>query len=162
LNGLSWHWLERQAAENNPAFKQLIPYVVVQHTDGSQTACYRRSGNEKRLHAFWSIGIGGHVNPVDGAGTGTGLQATIAGGLQRELAEELGPDLPQPQAIGLINEERTGVGTVHPGLVYALRIRPDQPLVPCPELADFHWRPTPQLDQLKLELWSSLALGLVG
>ena len=58
-------YLERPAAEEDPSHKQLIPYVVVR--DGERVFLMERSdaGGDRRLHGKASIGVGGHLNPVD-------------------------------------------------------------------------------------------------
>jgi predicted NUDIX family phosphoesterase len=58
-------FLPRSKAEANPAYKQLIPYVIVSF-DGRYLAYVRgRRAGETRLMGNRSIGIGGHINPVD-------------------------------------------------------------------------------------------------
>lgn len=58
-------WMDRNQVETQPWYKQIIPYIVIQTADLLQTAVYRRQGSETRLHDLWSLGIGGHINPVD-------------------------------------------------------------------------------------------------
>ncbi|MBF0573075.1 MAG: phosphoesterase [Desulfamplus sp.] len=64
-NSFKYHWIDRPIAENDKAFKQIIPYIIIQADNGNLTAIYRRKGSENRLHGLWSIGIGGHINPLD-------------------------------------------------------------------------------------------------
>ncbi|MBU0515732.1 MAG: hypothetical protein KJ621_13265, partial [Proteobacteria bacterium] len=58
-------WLPRAEVENDPNFKQIIPYLVLSF--GGLVFRYRRGkrGAERRLHAKFSLGLGGHVNPGD-------------------------------------------------------------------------------------------------
>jgi predicted NUDIX family phosphoesterase len=101
----------RPAMERDPAFKQIIPYLVVR--DGPRYFLMRRTkaGADERLHERWSIGVGGHLNPGDG-----GLDR----GLQREWQEELRADfVPEFHLVGLLNDDTTDVGRVHLGAVYA-------------------------------------------
>jgi predicted NUDIX family phosphoesterase len=101
----------RPAMERDPAFKQIIPYLVVR--DGPRYFLMRRTkaGADERLHERWSIGVGGHLNPGDG-----GLDR----GLQREWQEELHADfVPEFHLVGLLNDDTTDVGRVHLGAVYA-------------------------------------------
>jgi predicted NUDIX family phosphoesterase len=96
--------------ERDPAFKQVIPYVVLR--EGSHYFLMRRTraGADRRLHDLWSIGIGGHLNPADG---------TVAAGLEREWAEELeAAFIPELRFVGLLNDDTTDVGRVHLGLVF--------------------------------------------
>lgn len=111
----------RQEAEQQPAWKQIIPYCVVRR--GAEVLCVqrKRSQSESRLHGLLSIGIGGHVNPVD-----DGADAALclfAASLRRELQEELVLDWPGEAAVtllGLLNDDTNAVGQVHVGLVYQL------------------------------------------
>lgn len=106
-------WMDRAAAEIDPNHKQLIPYVIVR--DGQRAFLMERSaaGGDARLHHRATIGVGGHVNPVDEG------QDPIATGLQREWDEEIAADWePLFEPIGLLNDDRNPVGSVHLGLVY--------------------------------------------
>ena len=72
----------RPEMEEDPSYRQIIPYVVL--TLGEEVFLLRRlkKGGEKRLHGLLSIGVGGHINPVDEAGRGEALMR----GLRREVA----------------------------------------------------------------------------
>ena len=112
----------RSEMEQDPSFKQLIPYVVFRYTDGDGTPKlfqYTRGGGqgETRLHAKRSVGIGGHISTLDsGAGT---AQDVYQEGLQRELEEEVLIETPfTEKCVGLINDDETPVGKVHLGIVH--------------------------------------------
>lgn len=112
----------RSVAEENPAWKQLIPYCLVRC--GAEWFCVQRlpKGGETRLHGKLSLGIGGHVNPEDTAGYD---DAPLTGALLRELHEELvlpADGLPPARPLGLINDDSNAVGRVHTGLVFELAI----------------------------------------
>ena len=101
---------DRAAMEQDPSFKQVIPYLVLR--DGPRYFLMRRTraGGDARLHDRWSIGVGGHLNPGDG---------DLAGGLRREWQEEIEADfVPEFQLVGLLNDDTTDVGSVHVGAVY--------------------------------------------
>lgn len=103
-------FVDRAAAEQDPALKQVIPYLVLR--DGERWFLMRRTraGGDARLHDRWSIGVGGHLNPGDG---------DVPGGLRREWAEEVVADfVPEFTAIGLLNDDTTAVGSVHVGIVF--------------------------------------------
>lgn len=103
-------FLRRADAEDDPAHKQVIPYLVLRDGDRWFLMRRTRAGGDARLHDRWSIGVGGHLNPGDG---------DVLGGLRREWAEELAADfLPAFTPVGLLNDDTTAVGAVHIGIVY--------------------------------------------
>ena len=123
--------IERSAAyryrgdcETDIEFKQIIPYCLV--TRGQETFVYRRKNgsDEKRLHAKFSVGIGGHINPEKKIfSTESAIQASMF----REIAEEveISADIEHdhsPKFIGMINWDDDEVGKVHLGLVYHIQL----------------------------------------
>lgn len=103
-------FVDRAAAEEDPAFKQVIPYLVLR--DGGRWFLMQRTraGGDARLHDAWSIGVGGHLNPGDG---------DVDGGLRREWSEEVVADfVPAFEPVGLLNDDTTAVGRVHVGVVF--------------------------------------------
>src|SRR5262249_27314328 len=117
-------FLPRSQAEDDPSFKQIIPYVVLRWQD--QVFHYQRGrgATEARLRAPRSIGIGGHISAEDGLRPGD-LYRT---GLLRELAEEVEIDSDYRQrTLGLINDDATPVGQVHLGIVHVFDL--EQPRV---------------------------------
>ena len=118
-------FMERPAAEQDPTHKQLIPYAIFHHN--GRYLCYRRGGasGEKRLVAKRSIGIGGHINPVDQAHDGLG-ETLYFNGVEREIAEELRIGGTHTQTvIGLINDDSNEVGSVHLGVVHLFDLSSD-------------------------------------
>jgi predicted NUDIX family phosphoesterase len=106
-------YLDRATAEQDPTHKQLIPYVVVR--DGPDVFLMHRTdaGGDPRLHGKGSIGVGGHLNPVDDG------DDPLMAGLRREWAEELDADWePEFRLIGLLNDDSNPVGAVHLGVVF--------------------------------------------
>jgi predicted NUDIX family phosphoesterase len=99
----------RAAMEDDPTWKQIIPYLIL-HDRGRIFLMRRtRAGGDARLHDRWSIGVGGHLNPGD---------HDLLGGLRREWHEELIADFEPdfaPQA--MLNDDTTPVGSVHLGIV---------------------------------------------
>ncbi len=131
-------FVDREEAERNPAWKQWIPYCVLRSWPAGDSGlggsldgvfCVRRTRgqSEARLHGLWSIGLGGHVEPVDridlppSPGTGAG-EAFFGAALDRELREELlvaQGVRGTRRFLGLLNDDASAVGQVHAGLVYA-------------------------------------------
>ena len=156
-------FMDREVAEDDPTHKQLIPYCLF-HYQGQIFHYLRgKSGGEARLHAKGSIGVGGHINPVDDSALGG--EATYRAAVQREIEEELQIDAPYTDTIiGLINDDENAVGQVHLGVVHLVELTSDAirsnedclldgQLVPVADLqGDLHDR---------LESWSQLALTLL-
>lgn len=108
-------FLARALAEGDPEHKQLIPYVVVR--DGQRIFLMQRTeaGGDARLRGRGSIGVGGHLNPVDGSAD------ALMSGLRREWSEELEADWePDFGLIGLLNDDSNPVGAVHLGVVFVV------------------------------------------
>ena len=100
----------RSAMEDDPSFKQVIPYLVLRDEARWFLMRRTRAGGDARLHDRWSIGVGGHLNPGD---------VDVPGGLRREWREELDADFePAFRPVGLLNDDTTPVGAVHLGLVF--------------------------------------------
>ena len=108
-------YLERAVAETDPSFKQLIPYVVVRDADDVFLMHRTDAGGDARLHGRASIGVGGHLNPVDEG------EDPLLAGLRREWDEELdAPWEPDFRLLGLLNDDSNPVGSVHLGVVFGV------------------------------------------
>ena len=106
-------YVERSLAEQDARLKQLIPYVLVRDGDAVFLMHRTDAGGDPRLHGRASIGVGGHLNPVD-----RGADALMAG-LRREWEEELEADWePDFRLVGLLNDDSNAVGSVHLGVVF--------------------------------------------
>ncbi len=111
----------RPQMENDPSFKQLIPYVIFRYTDSDGNVSvfqYSRGkgSGEKRLHQKQSVGIGGHISQEDANGVNADPYQE---GMKRELAEEVRINTPHTfSLVGLINDDETEVGKVHLGIVH--------------------------------------------
>ncbi len=119
----------RSEMEEDPSYKQLIPYCIFRHTDSSGVVRifrYTRGGGqgEARLKSKMSVGIGGHISSIDAQAVGENVYRQ---GLERELAEEVRIETPYTEScVGLINDDETEVGKVHLGIVHLLDVeRPD-------------------------------------
>lgn len=120
------YFLNRSDAENNSNLKQIIPYMVITGSDGKIFLVQRLSGQtEKRLHNKYSIGIGGHINPVitfDNKEVQF-IPEIIRNGLERELHEELEIKTAyQYKLLGFLNDDSNSVGQVHLGLVHQVLV----------------------------------------
>jgi predicted NUDIX family phosphoesterase len=116
--------MRRGDAEENPNYKQPIPYVIIKR--GVQVFSYKRliGGGEVRLHNQISLGVGGHLNDVEGSD----FYGVLADGLQRELEEELyiNKDKLTLNTVGLINDDANEVGKVHIGMLVVGEVTEDE------------------------------------
>ena len=153
----------RAQMEQDPSFKQLIPYVIFQYNDpdGHRWLFHYTRGSgqgESRLHAKVSIGIGGHIaqEDADVAAANPYLE-----GLRRELAEEVIIETDySPRQVGMINDDQTEVGRVHLGVVHIFEV--DEPAVRSRE-TEIHTAGFERLDRLQqrydqMESWSQICL----
>ncbi|HVJ46209.1 MAG TPA: hypothetical protein VM511_07480 [Luteolibacter sp.] len=118
LDPANHFFMDRAAAEEDPTHKQLIPYCVFRHGDKILHYTRGKSGGENRLHAKISVGVGGHINPVDTGDGRTGPAAYFAA-VNREIDEEL--ELPggyEQKIVALLNDDTNPVGQVHLGVVH--------------------------------------------
>lgn len=106
---------ERGPVETDLAWRQLVPYAIVRHA--GRVLLLQRSdrGADARLHNLYSIGIGGHIEPVDGFGP-----EVVRRALDREVREELHLGAYTARPIGLIHRDTTPVERVHLGVLYLL------------------------------------------
>jgi len=112
-------FMGRDEAEYNFNHKQVIPYVTIRHGDHYLLLKRTKKQTEKRLHDKYSLGIGGHINPV----SPDAEINIITQGLYRELNEEISLDEPGDlHFIGVINDESNSVSRVHLGLLYVLDV----------------------------------------
>lgn len=155
----------RGQMEQDPEFKQLIPYVVFRWTDAEGRATvfnYRRGGGsgEARLRAKRSVGVGGHISTIDAeAASASGDVYRL--GLERELAEEVSIDAPyRERCVGLINDDETEVGKVHLGVVHVFDMEAPAVAPSEEDIQDPRFTPLAQLaDELdQYESWSQIAV----
>lgn len=108
-------FVERPRAERTPAWKQAIPYCVVANEEGVLVMKRRAKGGEARLHDKLSIGVGGHINPIDDDAQGDLLLRAA----RREITEELDVRSEfELRLAGFLNDDSNPVGAVHVGLVF--------------------------------------------
>lgn len=111
-------FMDRAAAEADPSHKQIIPYCMFRHGDSLLHYTRGKAGGEARLHAQRSVGIGGHINPVDMEGGKKGATAYQAA-VTREIEEELAiTGSHEHRIIALLNDDTNPVGQVHLGVVH--------------------------------------------
>jgi len=113
-----FHW--RSAMEQDPTFKQIIPYLIFQHQDRYFLMQRRADASAQALQNKFSLGIGGHIRQEDM------IHNSIFDWAQREFHEEVnyrGSVTIQP--LGVINDDSSPIGQVHIG--FALLLIGDSP-----------------------------------
>jgi len=122
LDPANHFFMDRAAAEEDPSHKQLIPYCVFRHGDSILHYTRGKAGGESRLHAQRSVGVGGHINPVDMDGGKKGAAAYQAA-VTREIDEELAiTGRHDHRIIALLNDDTNPVGQVHLGVVHLVEL----------------------------------------
>lgn len=148
----------RAAIEDDPSFKQIIPYVLIRHDDRYLLTQRTSRQTEKRLHNKYSLGIGGHINDLEKA---DGHQNVLYAGLERELSEEVRVAGPRRslQLGGIISDDTTDVGKVHLGLVFVLETASPEFSVQEPELMTANWADLEAIAEKlpQMETWSQIA-----
>lgn len=115
-------FMDRAAAEDDPSHKQIIPYCVFHHQGKVLHYTRGKTSGESRLHAQGSVGVGGHINPVDAGENHLG-QATYYAAVEREIDEELNiKGDHNNRIVGLINDDSNPVGQVHLGIVHLFEL----------------------------------------
>jgi predicted NUDIX family phosphoesterase len=161
LDPAAHFFMDRAEAEEDPSHKQIIPYCIFRCGDRILHYTRGKAGGESRLHAKISVGVGGHVNPVDMDGGKTGPDAYHAA-VTREIEEEL--DLPEEhehRIIALLNDDSNPVGQVHLGIVHLIDLKSDAVSSREDALLDLAFTPLDELNgplMERLETWSQFCI----
>lgn len=150
----------RSAVEDDPSFKQLIPYAVLVHGTGPDRQVFQytrgKGQGERRLHALKSIGIGGHISREDAQGSDP-----YRSGMQRELSEEMLIETTYREVLaGFIYDDTTAVGRVHLGVVHLIVLSQPSARARESELVDSGFSSLAELKRNahQFETWSQLCL----
>jgi predicted NUDIX family phosphoesterase len=164
LEGNHIEYRPRGQMEEDPSFKQLIPYAIFRWVDDNGVPhlfeYQRGSGQgERRLHAKRSVGIGGHISSIDSSAGH--MEHVYREGMRRELEEEVVIDTSYTEKIaGLINDDETPVGKVHLGVVHLCDVASPRVAPREADILDARFSPVsqilPRLDQF--ETWSEIAV----
>ena len=147
----------RDQMEQDPSFKQLIPYCIFR-CEGQYFFYTRgKAQGEGRLHSKRSIGVGGHISSTDSRDQDVPyLQA-----MHREIDEEVYLETGYQEACwGLLNDDQSEVGRVHLGIVHifeleAPKVRPREK-----SIIETGFAPLAELLQARanFETWSQICL----
>ncbi len=156
-------FIPRSKAEADPDFKQLIPYVIITCNGKYLTYVRGKRAGETRLVSKRSIGIGGHINPVDHDAPlfGTDFKEIYDTAVQREVAEELEVEANHTDRIvALLNDDTNEVGQVHLGIVHLWTLDAETVTRKEQMITQLTFMTPEQLHDLRntMETWSQLCL----
>jgi predicted NUDIX family phosphoesterase len=165
LEGDDLAYRPRGKMEQDPSFKQLIPYVLFRYVDDDGAVRlfqYTRGGGqgEKRLHAKRSVGVGGHISAEDAADRGN-RHDVYREGMRRELDEEVAIGSPySEQCVGLINDDETPVGAVHLGVVHLCDLQRPEVAPREEDILNAGFRPVAEIlaELDRFETWSQIVV----
>lgn len=105
----------RGLMEQDPAYKQIIPYLIFTHNNNYFLMQRSATASETRLQNNYTLGIGGHVQEEDLKGS------TLFDWAAREFEEEVEYNGQlELEPLGILNDDSNDVGKVHLGLVMLL------------------------------------------
>lgn len=105
----------RSEMEQDPTYKQIIPYMIFKFQDRYFLMQRRSNASESRLQSKFSLGIGGHIRQEDMTGK------TIFDWALREFREEVAYNGSlKIETLGILNDDRDSVGKVHLGFILLL------------------------------------------
>ena len=154
----------RNILEEDPSYKQIIPYAVICY--GNEVYMFRRLNKqtEARLHNKCSLGVGGHMNPY---GDKINIDY-LHHELEREMHEEvkLGEscEIVDMKPVGFINDDLSEVGKVHLGVLYHITVSNNHIKINETEKMTGEWVAISDLAKYysNMETWSQLYCKLIG
>lgn len=158
--------LPRRIVEGDGRFKQICTYCVVRVGSGhfARFLDYSRhkSGDEGRLHARRSIGVGGHVSGDAILGNFASIRSSVAMEAYREIREEISIDQQYDIGlVGVVNDDSDAVGRDHLGLVYLCSVPDDASVIAIEDcLSDVRFSSRVDLEIAKdsYESWSKILI----
>jgi predicted NUDIX family phosphoesterase len=121
--------MRRREAEEDTSVVQLVSVFVVRFQNRILTYKRTRRLPESRLHGFYSMGFGGHLNPEDLKPLLNIFDPDLAAPLLlRELGEELrlNGETPGLQYRGLLYDDSRAVSKQHLGITYDVFLRSER------------------------------------
>jgi len=155
-NGL---FRKRSELEEDPSFKQIIPYAIISHKE-SFCLFKRTSGQtETRLHNKFSLGVGGHMNP---GSSKESKEQYLINELKREFFEEVkllnACLIEEIEFVGFINDDSISVGSVHIGLLYNIHLSSKDVVINEMDKMTADWIDKPDLAEFYegMETWTRI------
>jgi predicted NUDIX family phosphoesterase len=156
-------FMPRSKAEKDPSYKQLIPYVIMSYAGRYLSYVRGKRAGETRLLGLRSIGIGGHINPIDADNSSlfAYLYENYLTAVEREVAEEVNVETQHSDRIvALLNDDSNEVGSVHLGVVHYWVL--DEPKVSKREqmITQMDFKTLAELQNVRdtMETWSGLCV----
>ncbi len=156
LNGL---FRKRSELEEDPSFKQIIPYAIISNKESFCLFKRTSKQTEKRLHNKLSLGVGGHMNPGNSKES---KEQYLINELKRELFEEVkllnGCLIEDIEFIGFINDDTISVGSVHIGLLYNIHVSNKDVVINETDKMTADWIDKPDLAEFYegMEMWTKI------
>lgn len=150
-------FIDRESAENNNKYKQIIPQNIIKYEDRYFLMKKLSKSKESRLHGLYHLGAGGHIDMVDSNDENGDV---IFKGMWRELMEELSIATENFELKGIVNIDDKSVDKEHIGLIYLTKTEDDEVFIKETEKMEGKFV---TLDKLKkkeeeLDSWSKLVL----
>jgi len=118
----------RSSLEDDASFKQLISYTLFVSNKRIFVMKRLNTQKEARLRGLYSVGVGGHMNPVKeidwpGKRRIKDLKMLVGVNTVREIREEVSvAGNPAIGILGFLNDDENPVGKVHLGVVSVVRL----------------------------------------
>ena len=157
-NGL---FRKRSELEENPSFKQIIPYAIISNKESFYLFTRTSGQTEVRLHNKLHLGVGGHMNPSRSKEPG---EQYVVNELKREFFEEVyllhGCLIEDIEFIGFINDDSIPVGRVHLGLLYNIHVSNKYVVINEPDKMSADWIDKTDLVKYyeQMETWTKIAI----
>ena len=154
-------YMLRSEAENDPSYKQIIPYVIM--SCGGKYLSYVRGkrAGETRLVGNRSMGIGGHINPCDDMPLFGNPYETYLAAVEREVEEEVHLKSGYKDRVAaFLNDDTNEVGQVHLGIVHCWELETEDVERREQMITQMGFMTADQLRQVRdtMETWSQLCL----
>lgn len=149
-------FIDRNEAEHDPTRKQIIPYAYVVHGNEIFLMGRKSTQAEARLHNKLSLGVGGHINPVD---EDKQAREIVFNAMQRELEEEVvAGTIESQELIAVLNDDSNEVGRVHMGLVFKIILKERSCSVREKDKMDGQWVAVKNMADYydRMETWSQI------
>lgn len=150
-------FLPRSIMEQDPEYKQIIPYLIFTYEDKYFLMQRKAKASETRLKGKFTFGIGGHIRQSDVNSD------SILDWSKREFAEEVNySGSLEVEPIGILNDDSNFVGQVHLGFVFLLKGDNSNISIKS-ELESGQLLTLEECEQLKdkMETWSQLVFELL-